>query len=145
MIHIHPMTAQTLSDAATLAARVYSTAVDELLPAFIEAMDDPQQQTFLAFEDSTAVAFAQVTLRHDYVEGTGTSPVGYLEGIYVSPSHRRQGLARKMVETCKGWAKEQGCSEFASDTQLHNVESQAFHQALGFIEAGRIVCYTQQL
>jgi len=145
MITIIPMTVHDLAEAAALAARVYSTSADELLPELTEALGDPQQQTYLAHDGGAAVGFAQVSLRHDYVEGTESSPVGYLEGIYVMPGHRMQGLARALVETCKDWARAQGCSEFASDTPLHNVESQAFHQALGFTEAERIVCYTQQL
>ena len=36
---------------------------------------------FLALDDaSTAVAFAEATLRRDYVNGCATSPVGFLEG-----------------------------------------------------------------
>jgi aminoglycoside 6'-N-acetyltransferase I len=29
------------------------------------------------------LAFINISLRHDYVEGTSSSPVGYIEGIYV--------------------------------------------------------------
>ena len=45
---------------------------------------------FLAYDEGTAVGFAQCQLRHDYVEGTDSSPVGYLEGIYVEPSYRNR-------------------------------------------------------
>lgn len=89
--------------------------------------------------------FAQCQLRRDYVEGTRTSPVGYLEGIYVKETDRRQGIARKLLTACEQWAREQGCEEFASDCELTNTESQAFHQAVGFREANRIVAYVRQL
>jgi len=86
-----------------------------------------------------------VQLRHDYVEGTSTSPVGYLEGIYVRPAYRKQGMARKLVSACEAWAREKGCREFASDCLLDNRDSLAFHLALGFMEAGRIICFTKDL
>ena len=34
------------------------------------------------------IGFAQCTLRNDYVEGSSSSPVGYLEGIYVKDEYR---------------------------------------------------------
>ena len=39
---------------------------------------------FIKYVDVKPVGFAQCQLRHDYVEGTSTSPVGYLEGIFVA-------------------------------------------------------------
>ena len=93
----------------------------------------------------TPIGFAQCQLRRDYVEGTSTSPVGYLEGIYVCPEYRGAGLARALLSRCEAWAREQGCSEFASDCELTNTASLAFHQALGFTEANRIICFTKKL
>ena len=90
-------------------------------------------------------AFAQCGLRHDYVEGAETSPVGYLEGIYVSPGLRGQGVARQLLEACMDWARGQGCREFASDCELENAGSLAFHLAAGFTEANRIICFTRKL
>ena len=99
----------------------------------------------LAYNEQQAIGFAQCQIRNDYVEGTNTSPVGYLEGVYVKEDYRQQGLARELIATCEQWAKAQGCSEFASDCELHNEESLAMHIRLGFIEANRIICFTKQL
>ncbi len=100
---------------------------------------------FLAFDGEKAIGFAQCQLRHDYVEGTDTSPVGYLEGIYVAEGHRRQGIARELLSACEKWAKEKGCFEFASDCELDNVQSLQFHLNVGFEEANRIICFTKKL
>lgn len=100
---------------------------------------------FLALRDQQPVAFAQCQLRHDYVEGTDSSPVGYLEGIYVMEDFRRSGVARSLLSACEAWAKEMGCSEFASDCELDNTESLRFHLNVGFSEAGRIICFTKKL
>lgn len=90
-------------------------------------------------------AFAQCQLRRDYVEGCETSPVGYLEGIFVREPLRGQGVAKALLARCEAWAREQGCTEFASDCELSNEDSLRFHLATGFQEAGRIVCFTKRL
>ena len=87
----------------------------------------------------TPVGFAQCQLRHDYVEGTETTPVGYLEGIFVMEGHRRRGYAKELLNACESWAKEKGCTEFASDCELENADSFRFHMAMDFAEANRII------
>lgn len=100
---------------------------------------------FLAFDGATPIGFAQCQLRHDYVEGTESSPVGYLEGIYVADGYRNQGIARELLFACENWAKEKGCLEFASDCELDNTQSLQFHLNVGFEEANRIICFTKKL
>ncbi len=100
---------------------------------------------FLAEEQGIAVGFAQCQLRHDYVEGTESTPVGYLEGIYVHKAYRGHGTARQLLRACENWATGMGCTEFASDCELTNLQSQSFHKKMGFTEANRIVCYTKKL
>jgi len=100
---------------------------------------------FLALEDETPAAFAQCQLRHDYVEGTDHSPVGYLEGIYVREAFRGKGLAGTLLTACEKWARERGCLEFASDCELDNTDSLNFHLNCGFTEANRIICFTKKL
>lgn len=95
---------------------------------------------FLAEEDGQPVGFAQCQLRHDYVEGTDSSPAGYLEGIFTEEAVRGKGIAALLVR-CESRAKEKGCTEFASDCELLNEASIRFHKALDFSEANRIVCF----
>ncbi len=98
---------------------------------------------FLAEEDGQPVGFAQCQLRHDYVEGTDSSPAGYLEGIFTKEAVRGKGIAALLVR-CESWAKEKGCTEFASDCELLNEASIRFHKALDFSEANRIVCFRKE-
>lgn len=100
---------------------------------------------FLAYEDELAVAFAQCQLRRDYVEGTQSSPVGYLEGIYVMDAYRKRGVARELLTACQNWAKSMGCREFASDCELGNDKSLRFHLNVGFEEANRIICFVKRI
>lgn len=119
--------------------------VAELTAEFTTLAADPEAAVFLAFDRDTPVGFAQCQLRHDYVEGTSTSPVGYLEGVFVREEYRRRGVAKKLILACENWAAEQGCAEFASDCELTNQDSQQFHLNAGFEEANRIICFTKKL
>lgn len=117
----------------------------EMEAEFAAFLQDADVAVFLYEQDGQAAGFAQCGLRHDYVEGTSSSPVGYLEGVYVRPDHRHQGTARALVSACENWAREKGCTEFASDCELSNTSSLAFHLACDFEEAGRIICFTKSL
>ena len=119
--------------------------VEEMRSEFADMIAKPDAAFFLAYADETAVGFAQCQLRYDYVEGTDSSPVGYLEGIYVADEYRQQGFARELLSACEGWAKEKGCTEFASDCELANTQSLQFHLNVGFEEANRIICFTKKL
>src|SRR4051812_41952655 len=49
-------------------------------------------------DSGVAAGFANISIRKEYVEGSNSSPVGYIEGIYVKPEFRKQGIARKFIE-----------------------------------------------
>lgn len=130
---------------AQLAIKMWdNNSVDGLETDFVDYMNN-DGAIFVAYDSGTAIAFSQCGFRHDYVEGTETSPVGYLEGIFVEEGYRRQGVASDLVRECQMFAKEQGCTEFASDCELSNEESLKFHLKLGFEEANRIICFTKKL
>ncbi len=121
-----------------------SSSVEELQQEFAEDIE-AGGAVFLAWRDGEPIGFAKCGLRHDYVEGTESSPVGYLEGIYVAENARRQGVARRLVEACEQYVKDQGCREFASDCELDNEASLHFHLKMGFVEANRIICFSKEL
>ncbi len=119
--------------------------VEEMTAEFQDLLKEKEAAVFLFRKEGNAAGFAQCQLRHDYVEGTETSPVGYLEGIYVREADRRKGIARSLLRACEDWAREQGCTEFASDCELSNAESQEFHKAVGFEEVNRIAAYVRKI
>jgi aminoglycoside 6'-N-acetyltransferase I len=89
--------------------------------------------------------FAEGTLRTDYVNGCETSPVAFLEGIYVEPWARRQEVAKALAAEVERWALGLGCREFASDALLENAESHSMHRGLGFMETERVVYFRKDL
>ena len=54
-------------------------------------------------------------------------------------------MASALLSACEDWAREKGCTEFASDCELDNQGSIAFHLGAGFTEANQIVCFTKRL
>jgi len=107
--------------------------------------NDPENRaSYIAYEIGSEVGMIELSLRN-FVDGCLSSPVGYIEGIYINESLRGKGYGRKLVDEARGWAKEKGCTELAADSELSNVEAQQFHQALGFEETYRIVQYKMSL
>jgi aminoglycoside 6'-N-acetyltransferase I len=99
----------------------------------------------IAFDDhDRAVGFVELSIRN-IVDSCVTDRVGYLEGWYVVPEVRRQGVGAALVAAAERWATERGCREFASDAELTNDTSQRAHVALGFTETGRVVNFRKDL
>jgi aminoglycoside 6'-N-acetyltransferase I len=95
--------------------------------------------------DGKPVGLVEVSVRRDYVNGTDTTPVAFLEGIFVVPEVRRTGVARALLKEAERWASSMGCSELASDASLENTTSHAMHAALGFVETERVVFFKKVL
>jgi aminoglycoside 6'-N-acetyltransferase I len=93
----------------------------------------------------SAVGLVEASKRIDYVNGTTSSPVAFLEGLYVEPGWRRRGVARALVESVVAWALQQDLSELASDSLTDNVAAHAAHRALGFEETERVVYFRRPL
>ena len=91
-----------------------------------------------------AVGFAELSIRN-IVDGCRTGNVGYLEGWYVAPSARRQGIGRALIIAAEQWARRQGCTEFGSDASIENDVSIAAHRALGFQETSRGCMFRKDL
>lgn len=142
--------AETKEDATCIAEMAVimwdSNSVEELVKEFETELEDGDCAIYVYYtEDHLPIGFAQCGLRHDYVEGTETSPVGYLEGIFIREEYRKNGYARELLAKCENWAKQKGCTEFASDCELVNEDSLKFHLGMGFDEANRIICFTKKL
>lgn len=95
--------------------------------------------------DGSLVGFAEISIRHDHVEGTRASPVPYLEGWFVKPAHRSLGIGRGLMDFVEQWAIARGFDEIASDAELDNDHGITLHGKLGFTEVGRTVHFVKPL
>ena len=135
-----------LEELANLAVLMWKeSSISELIAEFSDDISKSESCLLLKFENDTLIGFAQCKLRNDYVEGTNSSPVGYLEGIFIKEGYRNKGYAKELLNECEAWAKDNGCKEFASDCEIDNLGSIRFHKAMDFTEANRIICFTKKL
>ena len=75
--------------------------------------------------------FLEVAL-HKTAPGCATEDIGYLEGWFIDPAWRGQGIGRRLVEAAEAWARSRGCIEMASDTTADYPVSPIAHARLGY-------------
>lgn len=118
----------------------------ELQKEFEAILKSKKEETFLCKDkDGSYIGFINLSLRFEYIPGATSSPVGYVEGIFVKEQYRKKGIAKKLIDAGEEWAKKQGCKEIGSDTELHNKTSQVFHKKLGFKEDDILVHFIKKI
>jgi aminoglycoside 6'-N-acetyltransferase I len=117
----------------------------EIRELFRKSLKGIGQSSFVCRFPDRLIGFVDVSLRRDYVEGAKSSPVGFIEGVFVEPAYRRKGFARRLVRRAEAWAKTKGCAEMGSDCILRNRRSIAFHRKIGYREVNRIVCFLKRI
>lgn len=119
---------------------------DTALAVLQQMQEDSGKACFIALDDTGEPAgLIEASVRKEYVNGTSTSPVAFLEAWYVAPQWRGQGIGRRLLDEVSRWASVMGCSELASDTPLDNTGAQAAHAHCGFTETERVVYYTKAI
>mgnify|MGYP003704347265 CR=1 FL=1 len=82
-----------------------------------------------------AIGFAELSLRDD-LETFGKRLVAYVEGVFVEPDWRGQGVGLALLEAAGHWARVKSVQELVSDVLADNDVSVAFHQRAGFWRVG---------
>ncbi|MBV9069459.1 MAG: GNAT family N-acetyltransferase [Acidobacteria bacterium] len=100
-------------------------------------------EVLIAF-DEAAIGFVELSIR-PYAEGCETDRVAFVEGWYVESGARGTGMGAALIRAAEQWARSQGCTEIASDTEADNVSSAAAHRALGFEETAVVRCFRKSL
>jgi aminoglycoside 6'-N-acetyltransferase I len=94
--------------------------------------------------DGAPAGFAELSIRK-FANGCETQPVPFLEGIWVEPPLRRQGIGRLLLEHVEAFAAARGFREIGSDALLDNKASHAAHRGWGFSETERVVYFRKAL
>jgi aminoglycoside 6'-N-acetyltransferase I len=148
-MNIAPASSAFWDDWAEMRAVLWPDLSQKAHRAEIERLYSSMTTQCIAFlavsEAGKAIGFSEASLRRDFVNGCNTSPVLFLEGIYVEMAFRGRGIGRSLCEAAANWGCAEGCSEFASDAYLVDLASHAFHKAVGFEETERVVYFRRSL
>lgn len=116
----------------------------DITPFFSGAAHGIQEVFIIDGPHGRLGGFIELNIR-GYAEGSAADQVPYIEGWFVAEELRGQGWGRRLVDAAEQWAQAQGFTELASDAELDNAGSIAAHEALGFEETDRIVCFLKKL
>lgn len=135
-----------LNELITMALELWADNIYEDLEAeVLDLMNGDKDIFFISVTDDTISGFIHMSIRTDYVEGSDSSPVGFVEGIYVKPEFRNKGIARLLIRSGEDWAKSKGCTQVGSDIEYDNTVSYKFHKKIGFEEVNRIICFIKEI
>ena len=146
-MNVRLATANDTADWVRMRTALWPEHPEDHPPEIKEFFASPRNDlaTFVVEDDNgTLCGFLEAGTR-SYAEGCLSSPVGYIEGWWVDPEHRQQGIGTLLVAAAEEWARNLGLTEMASDADINNDVSQAAHRALGYEEADKLVCFAKKL
>lgn len=86
----------------------------EIASFFAGTLEEPAAVMLAENAAGLVVGLLELSIRFD-VAGLQGKQAGYIEGLYVSPEARGHGVARRLIQAARRWARQQGCTAFASD------------------------------
>jgi len=136
-----------INDWARLSYGMYGDhhSLEELITSCQEFLIDNKETGYLYEVDGKFVGFINISIRNDYVNGTDSSPVAYVEVVYVLDEYRGRGIARSLMKVAEEFARANGCKQLASDCMTSNTASEKFHKDCGFEEAERVICFVKNV
>ncbi len=110
----------------------------------VNIIQNEDWQCLFVRDDKKAIGFVELSHRN-IVDGCTSSPVPYIEGIYLMPGYRQKGIGKHVVKMLKEWCIKRGYNELAADTELENEDAQKFFTSVGFGETYRTVGFRCEL
>jgi GNAT superfamily N-acetyltransferase len=111
--------------------RLRSDAANRARDLFAAQLDSPTEVMFLAERSGQVVGILRV------VESAG-SPLlhparyGYVSSVFVSPSARRSGVLRALLDRAVAWCEDRGLDEMRLHSVAGDAVSEAAWDAVGF-------------
>ena len=146
-VTVRPLRESDIDEWLRLRKRLWDATSDaDHKSEMLDVLDhfDSQLVLFAEADNGRLVGLLEASIR-PYVEDCETDHVGYLEGWYVEPDFRKQGVGRELVRQAETWARDHGCTEMASDAEIGNDLSLEAHLNLGYQETSRLVHLRKEL
>lgn len=142
---IHRATLEDKAEWFNMRKGIWPEAPDDYLNFDLDdILASENDAVFFAVAEGRPVGMIEARIR-EYGEGCETSPVGYIEGWFVYPNMRGQGISGALTQCAEDWVRGKGCTEMASDTWLDNEASIRAHVKLGYFEVERLIHFVKQL
>jgi len=124
---------------------VWPEAPDDYLDYDMDdVLSSEKDAVFFAMVEEIPGGMIEAHLRES-AEGCFSSPVGYIEAWFVDENLRGTGIAGALTQAAEDWARENGCTDKASDTSLDNERSIRPHVKMGYYEVERLVHFVKKL
>jgi ribosomal protein S18 acetylase RimI-like enzyme len=104
----------------------------ELEKQLKESIRKPALITFVAKDDSNVIAFISGEIKENFLPISKTKEVGYVNGAYVLPKYRKQGIMKKLENMLSDYFKEQGLNYVELNVITNNLIGKRSWELMGY-------------
>ena len=96
-----------------------------------EFLADPRHRLVIALDNDLVVGFISAVI---YLHPDKPAPELWINEVGVAPTHQRQGIGKRLMQTVLEEAKRSGCTEAWVLTERDNLPAMAMYTSTGGIE-----------
>ena len=101
--------------------------------SFNKVIRNPQNTIFIAEDERQIIGFATMSVR-DVIRFL--RPIAELDEIFIKETHRRQGIAKELMEEVEKKARDIPCSRIFIGSFYERKEGHKLYEALGYTNKG---------
>lgn len=108
-----------------------------------ERMENQEADIFIAYDDQQeAQGFV---LNYTSFSSVSLGKIIVLNDLFVLPEHRQKGVANKLIQRVKQFAREKGAIRVDLSTAKDNYNAQALYEKIGFEQGSKFFGYSLKL
>jgi GNAT superfamily N-acetyltransferase len=97
---------------------------------------------FVFSKDQRIVGFTQL---YPSFSSVSMKRIWILNDLFVEEAHRKQGIAKSLIDAAENFARETGAVRIVLATQVFNIAAQSLYESLGYIQNRDFHYYSLQL
>jgi len=102
-----------------------------------DSPNDVQRVVMVAELDGSVVGYVDVRVKKiAATPATVERTIGHVDSMVVAEDRRRRGVARELMKSASGWAREHGCATMELFAFDFNVAALSLYASLGFHAVG---------